>query len=372
MHVLIVSAWDPKSGVLSVYRSLARHLSRRGVRFSAFAFDGWSADTWWTFCDELIDGRTTTLSETLMSGRYDLIHCVDTTYAPPYGVEKWVSRARFRGPVILMAQQVERRQLRGPAHATRYVACSQAAADILAQDADRPVAVIPNGYDESVFRPQPGERSDRPLFVWVGRSYDNVKGVDLFLDAVEAIPNCEGIVVDSGSGESIASRLLQTDPRISHRPLLTPPELAGVLQKAAGSGGAFISTSLYEAFGIAAVEAMACECPVIAPRVPGHEHLIDRGNALVYDRAAGINGIKAAVEQLQDPVFRRQLVRQAREQAVENWTSRTMADAYSRLYEDALREPSMQHLADPFARFAWRLLLKARPWMHRMRRLHTC
>ena len=87
MRVLIASAWDPKSGVVTVYRSLARHLAQRGVRFSAFAFDGWSDETWWTFCDELIDGQSTTLAQVLMSGRYDLVHCIETSYSPPYGVE---------------------------------------------------------------------------------------------------------------------------------------------------------------------------------------------------------------------------------------------------------------------------------------------
>jgi len=267
-----------------------------------------------------------------------------------------------------MAQQVASRQLPGPAHATRYVACSQAAADILAQDADRYVDVIPNGYDERVFVPGPADRADRPLLVWVGRSYDAVKGVDLFLDAVETVPDRDAVVVDSGTDKSIASRLSQIGPRITHRLLLKPTELAHLLRTAAASGGAFISTSHFEAFGIAAVEAMACDCPVVAPRIPGHEHLVDRSNALVYERAAGVKGIKEALGELEDCVFRRQLVRQAREQAIEAWTSRAMADAYARLYDDAMSESTTRHLADPLARIAWRLLLKVRPWVHQSRR----
>ncbi len=103
MRVLIVSAWDPMSGVTTVHWLLARRLAQHGVRYSAYAFDGWRADTWWTFCDELIGGPSPTLAEVLMSGDYDLVHCVHTTYSPPYGVETWVRRARFRGPVVLIA-----------------------------------------------------------------------------------------------------------------------------------------------------------------------------------------------------------------------------------------------------------------------------
>src|SRR4051812_12963443 len=68
VRVLIISAWDPTSGVLTVYRSLARHLAPKGVRFSAYAFDGWRPDTLWKdFCEDLIDGRQVTLAEVLMT-----------------------------------------------------------------------------------------------------------------------------------------------------------------------------------------------------------------------------------------------------------------------------------------------------------------
>jgi glycosyltransferase involved in cell wall biosynthesis len=372
MHVLIVSAWNPTSGVLSVYRSLARHLGPRGVRFSAFAFDGWSADTWWTFCDELIDGREITLAEVLMSRRYDLVHCVDTTYAPPYGVEKWVRRARFRGPVVLMAQQVATRQLSQIAHATRYVACSQAAADLLAQDADGPVRVIPNGYDEEIFKPVLVEDPGRPLLVWVGRSYDPQKGVDLFLDAVEAMPGHDAVLVDADAGEAVETRLRQLGARARHRALLEPHEVAEIYCTAAASGGAFISTSEFEAFGIAAVEAMACCCPVIAPRIPGHEHLLDKINAMVYDRSRGASGIVAAIGELVSVDLRTNLTVRARAQAAQDWTSRAMADAYAQVYDDAIhaRSTLRQHaVRDWFGRTWWRVLLSVRPQVQRLKRL---
>jgi glycosyltransferase involved in cell wall biosynthesis len=372
LNVLIASAWDPTSGVLSVYRSLAKHLRPHGVTFSAFAFDGWRSDTWWTFCDELIDGRSITLAEVLMSGRYDLLHCVDTTYSPPYGVEIWVRRARFRGPVVLMAQ-VATRQLTGPVHATRYVACSEAAAEVLAHDADGPVSVIHNGYDADVFKVGEGRRRERPLLVWVGRSADPDKDVDLFLDAVEALPAYDAAVVDgTGEATAIRTRLDHLRPRVEHHPLLQATALAELFREAAASGGAFVSTSRSEGFGIAVVEAMACGCPAVIPRIEGHAQFVDGKHALVYERTRAVDGISGALARLQDRTVRDELIHTAWTEAAERWTSERLAAAYLTLYEDAMSSvaaTAKPHFRDVVARAAWRAALAARPAWQKARAL---
>jgi glycosyltransferase involved in cell wall biosynthesis len=371
MRVLIVSAWDAKSGVLSVYRALAKHLAP-SVRYSAYAFDGWREDTWWTFCDELIDGRSVTLTGVLTSGKYDLLHCVDTTYSPPYGVETWVKRARFSGPVVLMAQ-LARRVLTEGAHATRYVACSQDAAEVLSQDADGHVRVITNGYDEDVFYPGPAPHSYRPLLVWVGRSFDPQKDVELFLDTVEALPGHDAVLIDTDpSAAAVMTRLARLGHRVTHRALLTSREMAEIYRTAAASSGAFISTSRWEGFNIAAVEAMACGCPVVAPRIPGHGHFVDGSTAFVYDRSGGASAVVEAIGRLRDTALRGQLVANARQKARAHWTSRGMADAYLQLYEEALSEcprPLSLTLSDRAARTAWRAAIAGRPVWHQARRL---
>jgi glycosyltransferase involved in cell wall biosynthesis len=369
MRVLIVSAWDPTSGVLTVYRLLAKHLRERNVRYSAFAFDGWRADSWWKFCDELIDGRSATLAEVLIDGDYDLLHCVDTAYSPPYGVEVWSRRARFAGPIVLMAQQAARRELTEPAHATRYVACSRAAADVLAPDASSPVTVIHNGYDEDIF--QPGNAAARrPTLMWVGRSDDPQKGVELYLDVLDALSNFDGIFVDAGPGsEVVAQRVRRLGDRVSHVRGLQPQEMAARYRETALSGGAFLCTSRHEGFLIAAVEAIACGCPVVAPRLDGLAHLTDGRNAVIYDRAAGVEGIAHALRRLEGN-GKSALVATARQEAESRWTSRAMADAYFRVYTEALASSSAHRgspLSDATVRAAWKIALRARPRWQRLR-----
>jgi len=358
--------------VLTVYRALAKRLRQHGIVFSAFAFDGWSDETLWTFCEELIDGREKTLAEVLMSGRYDLLQCVDTTYSPPYGVETWVQRARFRGPTVLLGG-VGERVLGAPAHATRYVAVSEAAAAVLAQDAVGPVAAIVSGYDEDVFKPGHSEAAKRPLLVWVGRSFDPVKDVGMFLDLVELAPQFDAVLVDSTREpeQEIRARLDRIGPRIRHVACLEPDEMAELYRRAGASGGAIVNTSRSEGFNCSIVEALACECPAIVPRIPGLSHLVDGVTAVTYDRAAGAEGAADALRQLADPVLRAAIVEEGRRQAELRWTAGAMADGYLELYRDALAAagtPSLsERLLDPVARAGWRVALWIRSHWLRLR-----
>ncbi len=341
------------------------------MRFTAFAFDGWGEDTWWTFCDELIDGRQTTLAQVLSRGRYDLLHCIASTYSPPYDVEKWVRRARFRGPIVLMSQMAQR-ELTQAAHATVYVAPATDSAAILEADASAPVRIVPNGYDEEVFRPATSAPGERPLLVWVGRSWDPQKGIDLFLDALEALEDYEAAIVDETADPvTIEDRLEGLRPRVRHLPRLAPRELADVYRSAAASGGAYLSTSRHEGFPIAPAEALGCGCPVVAPRASGFTHLTDGVNAVLYDRDGGVEAVAQALARLREPDFRHAVAEGGRRRAEQHWTSRAMAGAYLELYADALKmsmpQTRVARLHDSAVRAGWQAALAFRPLWRRFR-----
>jgi glycosyltransferase involved in cell wall biosynthesis len=348
-------------------------LRPHGVRFSAFAFDGWREDTLWTFCDELIDGRETTLAEVLMTDRYELIQCVDTAYSPPWGVEIWARRARFRGPIVLLGSGGER-VLAEATHATHYIAVSETAAAVLAEDAAAPVAVIASGYDEEYFRPGPSKAAEgRPLLVWVGRSFDPVKDVELFLDLVELSPDHDAVLVDSTLEPStdVASRLERIGVRLTHAAFLAPSEMAELYRRAGATGGAIVNTSRSEGFNCSIAEALACECPAVVPRIPGLAHLVDGTTAVTYDRADGARGAAAALSRLSDPGLRASLVAEGRRQAELRWAAHSMADDYLELYREALAAVATASLAgrllDRLARVGWRSVLGLRPYWRRLR-----
>ncbi len=374
-RILVVSGRGPARRVGTICGLLARRLASRGIRYSAYAFGGSGEKTGWTFCDELIEGPVPTLAQVLISGRYDLLHCVDTAYSPPYGVETWVRRARFRGPIVLSSQS-SGRKLSELAHATRYVACSADAAGDLALDADGEVVVIPNGFDEEVFHPGDVLPGRRPLLVWVGPSSDTWEGIWLFLDGLESLPDHDAVIVDttidSREAEVVRGHVQTFGSRVRHVGPVSPRELAELLRTAAGSGGAFVCTGRYASFPISMSEAMACMCPVVVRRTAGLRDLEDGRNVIAFDRALGTSALVEAVERSRDPAVRSRVVRGGLDAAAGR-SSAAMAEAYLRVYEDALAAvpgPTLvQRATDPVARSAWRLALHARPLWHRRPRL---
>ncbi len=86
--------------------------------------------------------------------------------------------------------------------------------------------------------------------------------------------------------------------------------------------------SLKEAFGMSALEAMACGLPVISSAAAGVSALIRSGvNGFVFDEAVRLGGL---LEQLRAPALRAALGRQARLTAVNNTWEQT-ADVYEKV-----------------------------------------
>jgi len=153
------------------------------------------------------------------------------------------------------------------------------------------VCVVPAGVDTSLFRP--GDRAgarqsldlppDVPVILFVGR-IDPIKGLDVLVDALcglrremwlTAPPRL--VLVGGGKGEPAFEKLIA---RVSARHLLDQIDFVGSVSHAAlpnyyRAADVVAVPSLYESFGLVAVEAMACGTPVVASRVGGLAFTVD-------------------------------------------------------------------------------------------------
>jgi GT2 family glycosyltransferase len=140
--------------------------------------------------------------------------------------------------------------------------------------------VLYNGIDLGTFSRHTVERvPDRPVVAWVGRVADPVKGFSRFLEVVSH-PSLQGWevwvadadgVAESTEVASITGRLTQ----IRHR--LGPDGMAAFYRQVGSSGGALLSTSTYDVAPLVLLEALACGCPVVAPRVGGIPEMLSGG-----------------------------------------------------------------------------------------------
>jgi 2-polyprenyl-3-methyl-5-hydroxy-6-metoxy-1,4-benzoquinol methylase len=67
-------------------------------------------------------------------------------------------------------------------------------------------------------------------------------------------------------------------------PYLEYDRMPGVYSLMGASGGCLVTTSVLEPFGMTAIEAMACQCPVVASRVGGFKEIIEEDqNGFLYE-----------------------------------------------------------------------------------------
>ena len=93
-----------------------------------------------------------------------------------------------------------------------------------------------------------------------------------------------------------------------------------------------------ESFGLAALEAMACELPVIASRVGGLPEVVDDGETGFLSPVGDVDKMaNDAVRLLNDKKLRRQMGRRARESAISRYSTDKIIPQYIEFYERILQ-----------------------------------
>jgi len=101
----------------------------------------------------------------------------------------------------------------------------------------------------------------------------------------------------------------------------------------------FLLPSEMESFGLAALEAMACEVPVVASRVGGLPEVIDEGVTGYLLEMGDVDGMaEAAIQLLQDEDLHQEMSRRARAVAVERFSSQKIVPIYEAFYQEVLQK----------------------------------
>ena len=192
--------------------------------------------------------------------------------------------------------------------ATRVICCSQfmrhEVMDAFQLPGDK-VDVVPNGVDPAEWAPAAdgGRRrrsGDEPLLVTWGRvQYE--KGFQTFVHALpevrHAVPGVRAVVAGQGSYLSdlhAAARAVGVEDICSFPGFVPDDELKGLLHEATVA----VIPSLYEPFGIVALEAMAAGAPVLAAASGGLVEVIDGTGAGVLYPAGDPGALSAALRRM--------------------------------------------------------------------------
>ena len=210
------------------------------------------------------------------------------------------------------------------------------------------IQVIPNFVDPHRFRPH--KRPRHPLF---GASDDkvlchvsNFRPVKRIMDVLAVFERVAKVLpsrllmIGDGPDRSRAEAFCR-EHGLRDRVFFfgNIPNLEEVL----GSADLFLLPSEAESFGMAALEAMASEVPVIATRAGGLPEVVMEGESGYLLPVGDVDGMaERAIEILSDPALQRRLGRAGRQLADEQFNVSRVVPIYRQFYERIIAE---QHVS---------------------------
>ena len=213
---------------------------------------------------------------------------------------------------------------------------------LIGYDAER-IRICPNFVDPDVFRPmEPGDEPiGDPILLWVGKlNADKNLGdaVEIMRQLSPRIPFQPIFVTGGGSDRAAVANLMWRleasglSERARWIANLSNTEMPKLLARTRASRGVLLSTSKFESFGLAALEAMACGVPVVAAKVGGLIEVIrDKVDGFLYPLSSPESAVEIISGLLSDQAGYRRLSAAANGRA-----AHFAADAAVAVYEREL------------------------------------
>ena len=208
----------------------------------------------------------------------------------------------------------------------------------------KPIKIIPNFVDITRFKPdQEGcDRSefaapDEKIIVHMS-NYRPVKNADdvirIFRIVNEKIPSKLILVGDGPEAPNVLSLAEQMGLKEKTIFLGGQDMVESVLCKA----DLFLLPSASEAFGLAALEALACGVPVVGSIVGGLPELVINGEVGYLEPIGDVEAMaQRSIEILSDDELRQSMSKNARRLTVEKFDTRDIVKEYYRFYEEVLK-----------------------------------
>jgi glycosyltransferase involved in cell wall biosynthesis len=163
------------------------------------------------------------------------------------------------------------------------------------------------------------------------------KGFRYLLEAAPAIlrscPDALFLIVGDGPDRADLERLAR-DLGVSERVVWTGYDAEG--QRYLGVMDVFAFPSLWESWGLSAVEAMAAGLPIVASDIPGPRAFLENGRTALTVPPSDAAALAGAIVRLsKDPALCRELASNAQRTAEERLSARGFAERVARIYLEA-------------------------------------
>ena len=306
-------------------------------------------------------GQLRAVVDLLRSERFDLIHA---HWLIPQGFVAVLSLAlsRRRIPLVCTSHGGDLYALRGKIlqRLKRWIMDKSVALTVVSTamkktvvdmgvDPDK-VEVVPMGVDlKGLFTPDPHVQRKTDELLFVGRLVEK-KGVHFLLEAMPAVlkkhPTVRLILAGSGPMEPELrqqAQRLHLSERVVFLGMVSQTQLPALYQRAALAIFPFVvaKSGDQEGFGLVQVEAMGCECPVIAGDLPAiHDIITHEENGLIFPSGNAEALADTMLKLLDDPELRARLAEEGRKRVVQKFDWEIIAGKYAGVYNMLIRKQS--------------------------------
>lgn len=200
------------------------------------------------------------------------------------------------------------------------------------------VSVVYNGMDVEAFQ-NTGEPREENALLFVGNTEDTKKGLVFLFQTIAMLPeNITLTIVDDGPPKKMKAWKLIQQYKIEHRVKftgkLTLQELASIYSRKT----ILVMSSLFEGFGLPAVEAMSCRTPVVVTTAGSLKEVVTPECGILVPPRDPASMRDAILKLLKNPKLRERMGKAGRKRAVENFSWPVAAKNTLEVYKEVIKE----------------------------------
>jgi glycosyltransferase involved in cell wall biosynthesis len=200
------------------------------------------------------------------------------------------------------------------------------------------VSVVYNGMDVDLFR-NTGETREEKALLFVGNTEDSKKGLVYLLEAMKLLPEEITLtIVDDGPPIKHTAADLIKKMNLGHRVIFTGKLSYEELVSIYSRKTLLVMSSLFEGFGLPAVEAMSCKTAVVTTTSGALKEVVSPDCGILVPPKDPVALSEAIMKLLGDKKLRLEMGENGRKRAVENFSwpvaAKNTLEVYRQVIED--------------------------------------